>query len=388
MAVIHQLSRVPGPLPDLRPDSNLAPAGTLDQDFAYAAKALVAAYRQHGYRAASIDPLDGRPADVSQIAELNPRSYGLVADESLALSVELGGLALSVTLSELTSRLQASYCGSIALECGHVRADDQVRWLYARMETMSSASRLANADARRILEQLVATETFEHQRRVAYAQYKQFNLEGSESFVPLVRTVIEEAVRRGAESAVLAMPHRGRLNVMLNALDVPVDRLLSLLSPNPDAALVAHDLRDHAGLLSRIETEDGGIDIVLLHNPSHLESVSPVVCGMARALQDRTASGSTRKVLPVLVHGDASFSAQGVVAETFNLSQTRGYGVGGTVHLILNNQSARRCRIRAISARRCPAPISRAGSMRRSCTSTRTIPMQSLRRRGWRPSSA
>src|SRR5258708_33891300 len=115
-------------------------------------------------------------------------------------------------------------------ECGPVRGADQVRWLYARMEKMGSASRLADADARRILEQLVAAEMFEHRRRVAYAQYKQFNLEGSESFVPLVRTVIEEAARHGAESMVLAMPHRGRLNVMLNALDVPVKRLLSRFS--------------------------------------------------------------------------------------------------------------------------------------------------------------
>ena len=335
MAVIHQLAER---LPDQHRETSVGPAETASPDFAYGAEALIAAYRTHGYRAAAINPLEELALPASRIAELQPRNHGLPLDDDIALRVELGGAALSVTLSELTSRLKASYCGSIALECGHVRADDQVRWLYARMETMSSASRLADADARRILEQLVATETFEQRRRVAYAQYKQFNLEGSESFVPLLRTVIEEAVQRGAESVVLAMPHRGRLNVMLNALDVPVDRLLSLLSPDPDAALVAQDLRDHAGLLSRIETEHGGIDIVLLHNPSHLESVIPVACGVARALQDRTASGSIRKVLPVLVHGDGSFSGQGVVAETFNLAQTRGYGVGGTVHLILNNQ--------------------------------------------------
>jgi 2-oxoglutarate dehydrogenase E1 component len=337
MAVIRPLAAVPAPLQDAQ-SANLAPVDPSYQGFAYAAAALVAGYRAQGYRAASIDPLAVHSADVSRIPELDPHRYGLLLDDSIALPVELGGAPRSVVLSELLSTLQASYCGSIALECGHVRADDQVRWLYARMETMGSASRLADADARRILEQLVATEMFEHRRRAAYAQYKQFNLEGSESFVPLVRTVIEEAARHGAESMVLAMPHRGRLNVMLNALDVPVQRLLSLLSPDPDAALAAHDLRDHAGLSSRIETEHGGIDIVLLHNPSHLESVIPVACGMTRALQDRSARGSIRKALPVLVHGDGSFSGQGVVAETFNLAQTRGYGVGGTLHVILNNQ--------------------------------------------------
>jgi 2-oxoglutarate dehydrogenase E1 component len=338
MPVLRQLSPVPEPLPDLGRKANLPPAETDYEEFAYAAAALVAGYRAHGYRAASIDPLEARSADFSRIAELDPRHYGLLLDDAVTLAVEIGGGTESLTLSELLGRLQASYCGSIALECGHVRADDQVRWLYARMETMGPASHLADADARRILEQLVAAEMFEHRRRVAYAQYKQFNLEGSESFVPLVRTVIEEAARHGAESMVLAMPHRGRLNVMLNALDVPVERLLSLLSPDPDAALAAHDLRDHAGLSSRIETEHGDIDIVLLHNPSHLESVIPVACGMTRALQDRSTTGSIRKVLPVLVHGDGSFCGQGVVAETFNLAQTRGYGVGGTLHVILNNQ--------------------------------------------------
>src|SRR6266480_691444 len=221
---------VPEPLPGLRGTADLPPAEAADQDFTYAARTLVSGYRLHGYRAAAIDPLAEYSPEVSRIAELDPRSYGLLLDDSVALPVELGGATLSVTLSELLSRLQASYCGSIALECGHVRADDQLHWLYARMETLGSASRLADADARRILEQLVATEMFEHRRRVAYAQYKQFNLEGSESFVPLLRTVIEEATRHGAGSMVLAMPHRGRLNVMLNALDVPVDRLLSLLS--------------------------------------------------------------------------------------------------------------------------------------------------------------
>ena len=334
MPVMRQLSPVPQPLLD----AGVPVAEATHEEFAYAAAALVAGYRTHGYRAAWIDPLAARSAHFSRIAELDPRHYGLLLDDAVRLPVEIGGATERLTLSELLGRLQASYCGSIALECAHVRADDQLRWLYARMETMGSASGLADADARRLLEQLVATEMFEHRRRVAYGQYKQFNLEGGESFVPLVRAVIEEAARHGVESMVLAMPHRGRLNVMLNALDVPADRLLSLLSPNPDAALAAHDLRDHAGLSSRIETEHGGIDIVLLHNPSHLESVVPVACGMARALQDRTAGGSIRKVLPVLVHGDGSFCGQGVVAETFNLAQTRGYGVGGTVHVILNNQ--------------------------------------------------
>ena len=304
---------------------------------AHGAESLIAAYRAHGHRVAAIDPLSERK-DPFEIAELDPRGHGLLLDDSVALPVNLGGVAQALPLGALLERLRSSYCGTIALECDHVRAAEQRRWLYARIEAIPDASRPTDAEALRVLERLVAAEVFERHRREAYPQYKQFNLEGGESFVPLMRTLVEEAARHGAEKIVLAMPHRDRLNVMLNALDVPPQRLLSLLSPTPDPALVARDLRDHAGLDSVVETAHGRVAVVLLHNPSHLESVVPVACGMARALQDRTASGSARAVLPVLVHGDGSFGGQGVVAETLNLSQTRGYGIGGTLHVILDNR--------------------------------------------------
>jgi 2-oxoglutarate dehydrogenase E1 component len=338
MAVTLQLSRVPEPLPDLRRSAELAPIETTHQELAYAAEALVAGYRLHGYRAAAIDPLADRPPDVSRIAELDPRTYGLLVDDSVTLPVELGGAPRDVTLSELLSALRVSYCGSIALECGHVRADEQRRWLHAQMETRIGSASPSESVASRILERLVATETFEHYLRANHPKYKQFSMEGSESLVPLLRAAIEQAVRQGVEAVVLGMPHRGRLNMMLNALDVPAAQLLSLYSPNPDPALAASDLKDHAGLSTRVRTAYGEIDLLLAHNPSHLESVSPVVCGIARALQDRKTDASSRKVLPVLIHGDASFSGQGVVAETLNLSQTRGYSIGGTLHVILDNQ--------------------------------------------------
>ena len=330
-----QLSLVPSTPPDRRVDVGRVVEAA--PEVVYAARALIAAYRLNGYRAASIDPLSDR-TDPIEVPELDPRNYGVVFDDSIAIPVELGGATGSIAPSELLAWLRASYCGSIALECAHVRSDEQRDWLYTQMEITGAAPHPADAEARRILDLLVATEVFEHQRRIGYPQYKQFNLEGSESLVPLIRATIEEGARHGAGRAVLAMPHRGRLNVMLNALDVPAKRLLSLLSPNPDRALAARDLRDHAGASSRIETDHGGVDLVLLHNPSHLESVAPVACGMARALQDCQPGGSMRTVLPILVHGDGSFCGQGVVAETLNLAQTRGYGVGGTLHLILNNQ--------------------------------------------------
>lgn len=299
--------------------------------------ALVEAYRAHGYRRASIDPLDDEPREPSLIVELDPRAYGLSTDESIAYSLDFGGSPLVLTLSALLSRLREAYCGSVAIDCAHVRAGEQRRWLHARMETRTGWPDL-RGDGRRILGQLVAAQAFERLHRASYAAYKQFSLEGSESIVTLLRETIESAAGHGVEAIVLGMPHRGRLNMMLNALDVPAQKVLSLFSPNPDVALAARDLKDHAGLSGRIATSSGDIAILLAHNPSHLESVSPVVCGMARALQDRQTDASTRKVMPILMHGDASFSAQGVVTETLNLSQTRGYGVGGTLHLILNNQ--------------------------------------------------
>ena len=335
MAVIHQLAER---LPDQHRETSVAPPETAAPDFAYGAEALIAAYRTHGYRAAAINPLEEPALPASRIAELQPRNHGLPLDDEIALRVELGGAVDSITLAQLSIRLQASYCGAIALECAHVRADDQRRWLYAQMENLRGGLRPSDAEAMRVLESLVAAETFERYQRAAYPKHKQFSLEGGESLVSLLNTVIEAAAEHGVEDLVLGMPHRGRLNVIANVFDLPPSQLFSLFAGPPDPSLAAWDLKDHLGYSTRKRTSRGEIDLVLLHNPSHLESVSPVVCGMARAMQERKTDASSKRVLPVLIHGDASFSGQGVVAETLNLSQTRGYGVGGTLHVILNNQ--------------------------------------------------
>jgi 2-oxoglutarate dehydrogenase E1 component len=320
------------------PDAERAVAASARAAPPAAAGALVEAYRAHGYRRASIDPLDSEPRERSLIAELDPRTYGLPIDESISYSLDFAGGTHVLTLSALLGRLRETYCGPVAIDCGHVRANEQRRWLHARMETRSGWPDPSGDDYVRVLGQLVAAEAFEQLHRADYGAYKQFSLEGSESIVTLLRETIESAAGHGVQAIVLGMPHRGRLNMMLNALDVPAQKVLSLFSASPDLGLAARDLKDHAGLSGRIKTASGEIAILLAHNPSHLESVSPVVCGMARALQDRQTDASSRRVMPMLMHGDASFSAQGIVTETLNLSQTRGYGVGGTLHLILNNQ--------------------------------------------------
>jgi len=319
------------------PSANLPQMPAAIPDFSAAAQALVDGYRIHGYRRASINPLMTGQGEFP-VAELEASTYGLELDAAGGYLIELDGAPQTVTLSELLSCVQDSYCGSVSLQSAHVRSAEQRQWLYAQMEARVGLSNLDDRDSLRILSRLAAAETFEQFHRANYPNSKHFSLEGSESLVVLLRMVVESAAQHGVEDMVLGMPHRGRLNMMLNALDVPMKQLMSLFSSNPEPTLAAADLKDHAGLSARIATSKGDIRVLLAHNPSHLESVSPVVCGMARALQDRKTDGSSKQVLSVLVHGDASFSAQGIVTETLNLSQTRGYGVGGTLHVILNNQ--------------------------------------------------
>ena len=300
--------------------------------------ALIAGYRTHGFRAAQINPLGDGAADFNSVGELNPDGYGLDLDVPVRYVVDLGSGADAFTLPELVARLRSIYCGSVGVDCAHLRDPEQRRWIYARFEEWNGALTLADGEALRILDGIVAAETFERYQRATYPRHKQFSLEGSETLVSLLTAVLEQAARDGVEEAVLGMPHRGRLNMLKNVLRLPARQLFSLFGGAPDPALAAWDLKDHLGCWARLDTGHGVIKLLLAHNPSHLESVSPVVCGMARAMQDRKRGGFSKKVLPILIHGDASFSGQGVVTETLNFSQTRGYSVGGTVHLILNNQ--------------------------------------------------
>jgi 2-oxoglutarate dehydrogenase E1 component len=319
------------------PSASPPQTSSTEQGFSAGAQAFIRGFRVHGYRRAMINPLAVGDQDAF-VAELDAATYSLSLDDTAGYWVHLDGASRSLTASELYSYLQDSYCGSIALQSAHIRSAEQRQWLYAQMEARGGLSVVDAPESARVLSMLVSAEAFEQFHRTTYPNSKHFSLEGSESLVVLLRTIVESAAQLGVEDLVLGMPHRGRLNMMLNALEVPAKQLMSLYSANPDPRLGASDLKDHAGLSTRIETAEGGIRVLLAHNPSHLESVSPVVCGMARALQDRNPTRSDRNVLPVLVHGDASFSGQGIVTETLNMSQTRGYGTGGTVHLILNNQ--------------------------------------------------
>jgi 2-oxoglutarate dehydrogenase E1 component len=302
------------------------------------AQAYVEAYRLHGYLRASINPLMNGVASRRQVAELDPARYGLSVNDTVTHLVHLGGAYLAVGTAELTAMLESRYCGSIALSSAHIRDTDQRRWLHTYMERRAELHAQGSAASAMVLRQLVAAETFEHHLKTAYPNVKLFSLEGNESLIPLLCRVLEQAAEQEMTDVVIGMPHRGRLNVLANVVGVPHAQLFSLFGGKPHPGLAAWDVKDHLGYAARRATRHGEINVLLAHNPSHLESIDPVVCGMARALHERRADGKPRRAMAVLLHGDAAFCAQGIVTETLNLSQTRGYHIGGTLHVIVNNQ--------------------------------------------------
>jgi 2-oxoglutarate dehydrogenase E1 component len=286
---------------------------------------LVAAYREHGYLHAGINPLaPAKAADADEAAA--PRGFRHAAP------------AVGEDLRELEEHLRRSYCGSLALNASHVRSHAQLEWLYEHVEAAAIAPS-PGADARlAIYGQLFAAERLEHAIAASWPQAKRFSLEGCESYIVFLRHAIDAAAAAGAGRIVMGMPHRGRVNVLANVMGLGADEIRSLYTESPAPHLAAWDIKEHLGLTRRIGTAAGAVDVTLAHNPSHLESVVPVIAGMARALQEQSGAQPRKQVVPLVVHGDASFSGQGIVTETLNIAGTRGYGVGGTVHLILNNQ--------------------------------------------------
>ncbi|HEX7637729.1 MAG TPA: thiamine pyrophosphate-dependent enzyme, partial [Burkholderiaceae bacterium] len=284
------------------------------------ADGLLARYREAGYLVADINPL-ARPGALA----LAPRGFVHQArgqDDASVHALEL--------------QLRRSYCGGLALNAAHVRNTAQRTWLHETLE--ADPAPLPEAARLDVYETLFAAERFEHAIAAAYPTHKRFSVEGSESYVLLLRRLLEAAAAGGARQVVIGMPHRGRVNVLANVMGLSSDEIRSLYTESPAPGLAAWDIKEHLGLSRRLHLEAGVLDVLLAHNPSHLEAVTPVIAGMARALQDGAGAASRADVLPLIVHGDASFSGQGIVTETLNLAGTRGYGVGGTVHVVLNNQ--------------------------------------------------
>jgi 2-oxoglutarate dehydrogenase E1 component len=307
---------------------------------------LINAYRVRGHLIAHLDPLGKEP---QYHPDLDLESYGLtIWDLDRSFITGEGGepgsawAAARTTLREIVETLRAAYCGKIGVEYMGIQDPEQKRWIQDRLEPAPSREPLPQALRRRILTRLVEAETFERFLHTKFTGHKRFSLEGGEGLIVILDRLLEQAAAAGVEEVVLGMAHRGRLNVLTQIAGVPPESVFTEFQGSRDPYLTqgSGDVKYHLGAKGCYRAENGAeIAIALVPNPSHLEAVDPVVEGVARAKQEAMGAERGRsRVLPVLVHGDAAFAGQGVVAETLNLSQLKGYRTGGTVHVIVNNQ--------------------------------------------------
>jgi len=300
---------------------------------------LIYAYRDIGHLIAQVNPLGGDP---EMLPELEPENFGF--DESHLDDVfdtgHLDGPQRS-SLREILEVLQSTYCRHVGVEYIHMQDRSVRRWLQQEMEPIRNKPRLETDDRIRILRQLVDAELFETFLSGRYQGQKRFSLEGAEALIPAMHQFMDTAARTGAQEVVVGMAHRGRLNVLANILHKPYHQIFHEFEDNVYTTPYNDgDVKYHRGYASDYQSVQGTtLHISLTANPSHLEAVDPVVEGRTRAKQRRRGDTAHRRlVLPLLIHGDAAFAGQGLVAETFNLSQLKGYETGGTVHIIVNNQ--------------------------------------------------
>jgi 2-oxoglutarate dehydrogenase E1 component len=324
---------------EVRPPSPEGASPGASEGAALAAFDLVHSYRELGHLVAFLNPLGPKPQGHPL---LEPSEFGF-GDGDLDRPVDSGSFkgVGSVPLRELIARLQATYCDTLGVEYLHIPDREQRLWLQERMEPTLNKPVLTDEDRVRILDQLVLAEGFEQFLQVRYPTAKRFSLEGSDSLVPILHALIEGGGDLGVEEMVLGMPHRGRLNVLVNVLRKPYEMVLSEF----EGSLLAReatgdgDVKYHLGYSRDYTTRSGRkVHLSLSSNPSHLEAVNPVIEGIVRAKQSHLNDESHSRVVPVLMHGDAAFTGQGVVAETLWLSELEEYRTGGTIHIIVNNQ--------------------------------------------------
>ena len=303
-----------------------------------AAQSLIATFRMVGARRADLDPL--RWAPLPPMPELSPVFYGLESAD-LAKKIELPGNRFwsgEGSVADLVSALEATYCGTLGTEFMYLSDPLQRDWWQNRLESTRAKPALGPEKKLRILERLSAAEGFEKYLHIRYAGQKRFSLEGGESLIVLLDELISHGAKNGVRDVVMGMAHRGRLNVLVNTVGKPPAYLFDEFDNKAANVLPAGDVKYHKGFTGNIETQNGPVKVVLAFNPSHLEIVNPVVQGMARARSEQYEASQRDAVLPVEIHGDAAISGQGVVMETLSLSYTKGYGTGGTVHIVVNNQ--------------------------------------------------
>ncbi len=298
---------------------------------------LINAHRFLGTRIADLDPLKRQAKP--EVPELDPSHYGLGEadmDTTFFTGSLVGGARM--TLREIFQRLRRIYCSSVGAEYMYINSTPHKRWIQARLEGPAGEVKYPNEIKKRVLERLTAAEGMERYLHTKYVGQKRFSLEGGDTLIPLLDHLLQRAGEQGVKESVIGMAHRGRLNVLINTLGKLPKDLFAEFEGIHTEHLSAGDVKYHQGFSSDIATPGGPMHVTLAFNPSHLEIVNPVVEGSVCARQHRRADHKGKEVLPILIHGDAAFAGQGVNQETFNLSQTRGYGTGGTVHIVVNNQ--------------------------------------------------
>ncbi len=299
---------------------------------------LITAYRFLGNRWAQLDPL--KRHERPEVAELDPAFYGFT-EADLSTPFHTGSFDMGTaesSLREILEALRQRYCGHIGAEYMYIADVAQKRWIQSRFEPARTATRYANEDKRRFLGAITAAETLERYLHTRYVGQKRFSLEGGEAMILAMDQLVRVGSSLGVKEIVIGMAHRGRLNVLVNTLGKQPAMLFAEFEGKKAATLAAGDVKYHMGYSSDIATPSGPVHLTLAFNPSHLEIVNPVVAGSVYARQVRRGAAGEQEVLPVLIHGDAAVAGQGVNQEMLNFSQTRGYGTGGTVHIVVNNQ--------------------------------------------------
>lgn len=299
------------------------PPGVLD---------LVHSYREFGHLIADIDPLGRRP-DEHPLLKLE--QFGLREDDlERDVTSPFYGLEIAA-LGEVLEALQQTYCSTIGVEFMHIGNTERREWLLDRMEPIFNRPERSDDERKRLLQQLVAANGFERFLHSHYRGAKRFSSEGGEAMIPMLDSLVDRAGAQGAREVVLGMPHRGRLTVLAHVLHKPTEVILAEF----EGLQENEDVKYHMGYSRDYTTSSGRqMHLSLAHNPSHLEAVDPVVLGQVRAKQREHADDTPKRVIPVLLHGDAAFSAQGIVYETLQLSALEGFNVGGTIHVLINNQ--------------------------------------------------
>jgi 2-oxoglutarate dehydrogenase E1 component len=333
----RQIRVTPAAHPGWRP--SIAPAAESEKQAAVSR--LIQFYANRGHLIADIDPLALMRRPVPEV--LDPAYVGLAEadmDHEFYTGGRTGGVERQMKLREILKQLRHVYCGRIGAEFAHVSTGDERLWLQERFQEVRLQQSFSREERLNLLWQLSVAEGLERYLHTKYVGQKRFSLEGGDALIPLLDDVIQRAGAAGIEDIVIGMAHRGRLNVLVNVLGKAPSMLFSEFEGHVDLDSLkgSGDVKYHKGFSADLRTAGGNVHVVLAFNPSHLEVVNAVVEGSVRARQDRRGDATGERVMPVLIHGDAAFAGQGVVMETMQLSQARGFATGGTLHVVVNNQ--------------------------------------------------